>query len=353
MNRGAVMSSVSSVMVNPKMAGPTPADDEKVLDVRCLTVGFRRSRHETVEVVRDVSFSIAPGRTLVLLGESGSGKTVTAKAALRLLGANSVVEGEVRVGGTNVLALSDKEMRRRRGVDMGLVPQDALGSLDPLRRIGAQIEEVLLAHRVVASKGAARAEVTELLAAVGIPDPVRVARSFPHELSGGMRQRCLIAIAISCKPQLLIADEPTTALDVTIQAQVLELLARLQSEMGMGLLMVTHDVGVARQIADQVAVMYAGRLVETGTAEQVLNRPAHPYTSGLLAAIPTPETRRGDLQAIAGRPPTPAELAEAGGCAFAARCPAATSQCRAVDPDAVEVEAGHAAACLLAGPARP
>jgi oligopeptide/dipeptide ABC transporter ATP-binding protein len=189
----------------------------------------------------------------------------------------------------------------------------------------------------------------ELLASVGIPDPARVAGSYPHELSGGMRQRSLIAIAIACRPRLLVADEPTTALDVTIQAQVLDLLRRLQDEMQMGLLMVTHDVGVARQIADQVAVMYGGRLIETGTVAEVLDHPAHPYTAGLLDAAPTPDTPRSQLRAIPGRPPAPSEIPESG-CAFAPRCPKASPQCGEVLPPPVVLGPERIAACLLADP---
>ena len=229
-----------------------------------------------------------------------------------------------------------------------MVPQDPTGSLDPLRRIGRQIVEVLRIHGVEATKAAASARAEQLLAGVGIADPRRVARSYPHELSGGMRQRAVIALAVACAPKVLIADEPTTALDVTIQAQVLELIAGLQQDQGMGMLMVTHDVGVARQVADRVAIMYAGRIVEEGPATEVLDHPRHPYTAALLAAVPTPQVERGQLQAIPGRPPSPAEV-PVDACAFAPRCPAATDECRAQVPAPVVVGVTHRSSCLLAG----
>jgi len=251
-------------------------------------------------VVRDVSFGVDAGQTLVLLGESGSGKSVTARSLMRLYGANAHIRGQVRLSGIDLLGLSEKQMRAHRGSTIGFVPQDAHGALDPLRRIGSQINEVLLTHGVADKRRQASPLARDLLSSVGIPDPERVADAFPHELSGGMRQRCLIAIAIACRPRLLIADEPTTALDVTIQAQVLDLLAKLQDEMHMGLLMVTHDVGVARQVADQVAVMYGGRLIETGTAQEVLDHPAHPYTVGLLRRGADPRHAPGRIAGHTG-----------------------------------------------------
>jgi oligopeptide/dipeptide ABC transporter ATP-binding protein len=230
------------------------------------------------------------------------------------------------------------------------VPQDASGSLDPLRRVGSQIAEVLRRHGMEHGRKAARQRAEHLLAQVGLPDPARAVRSYPHELSGGMRQRALIAIAIACEPKVLVADEPTTALDVTIQAQVLDLFASLQADLGMGLLLVTHDVGVARQMADRVAVMYAGRLVEEGPGVTVLEQPAHPYTAGLLRAVPTPETPRGQLQAIPGQPPAAGEAVDEG-CSFAPRCSLTTEACRIDRPELVSVGASHLAACpVVNGP---
>jgi len=317
------------------------------LRVQDLAVTFR-SKRAAVRAVREVSFTVEPGRTLVLLGESGSGKSVSARATLRLYGDRVDVEGSATLADLDLFGLSEAEMRAVRGKSLGFVPQDAGGSLDPLRRIGAQVAEVVRWHGVERTRRAARDRAVDLLAQVGIPDPGRVARAYPHELSGGMRQRALIAIAISCGPRVLIADEPTTALDVTIQAQVLELFARLQDELGMGLLMVTHDVGVAEQVADRVAVMYAGRLVEEGPGAVVLSQPAHPYTAGLLGAVPTPETPRGGLQAIAGQPP-PAGAVVADGCAFADRCAFAVEACRRESPPLAEVGPGHRAACPVVG----
>jgi oligopeptide/dipeptide ABC transporter ATP-binding protein len=318
-----------------------PADGR--LEVEDLSVTFR-SKTRSVEAVRGISFTIEPGKTLVLLGESGSGKSVSARSVLRLYSDAVQIGGQARLGGVDLFGLAERDMRSLRGKAIALVPQDASGSLDPLRRIGSQIAEVLRHHQIEPTRRAARRHAVDLLAQVGIPDPVRAVRSYPHELSGGMRQRALIAIAIACSPKVLIADEPTTALDVTIQAQVLDLFAGLQESLGMGLLLVTHDVGVARQMADRVAVMYAGRLVEEGPAATVLEHPGHPYTAGLLRAVPTPDTPRGSLQAIPGQPPAAGEAVDHG-CSFAPRCVLATETCRTDRPELVLVGAAHAAAC--------
>jgi oligopeptide/dipeptide ABC transporter ATP-binding protein len=247
------------------------------------------------------------------------------------------------LGDVDLFGLSERAMQRLRGRSIALVPQDASGTLDPLRHVGAQIAEVLRWHGMVESRKAARERAVELLAQVGLPDPKRAAGAYPHELSGGMRQRALIAIAIACSPQLLIADEPTTALDVTIQSQVLDLFAQLQADLGMGLLLVTHDVGVARQIADRVAVMYAGRLVEEGPVT-LLEAPAHPYTAGLLGAVPSPGTPRGGLLAIPVQPPAAGESVPSA-CAFAPRCSHAIEDCRHQRPELVRVGPEHLAAC--------
>ena len=325
---------------------PGPTFDG-TLQVEDLAVTFRTKRR-SVEAVRGVSFTVEAGKTLVLLGESGSGKSVSARAILRLYSDAVDVTGRAFLGGVDFFGASEQKMQSIRGSSLALVPQDATGSLDPLRRIGSQIAEVLRRHGIENSRKAARKRAVDLLHQVGIPDPARVVRSYPHELSGGMRQRALIAIAIACSPKVLIADEPTTALDVTIQAQVLDLFASLQQELGMGLLLVTHDVGVARQMADRVAVMYAGRLVEEGPGSLVLEEPAHPYTAGLLGAVPTPETERGRLMAIPGQPPAAGETLGAG-CSFAVRCSFATERCRSEAPQLVEVGPGRRAACPVVG----
>jgi oligopeptide/dipeptide ABC transporter ATP-binding protein len=328
---------------------PAPAPTEGTLRVEDLAVTFR-SKRKSVEAVRGISFTVEAGKTLVLLGESGSGKSVSARSVLRLYSDAVDISGKATLGGVDLFDLDERAMQSLRGRAIALVPQDASGSLDPLRRVGSQIAEVLRRHGMEHGRKAARQRAEHLLAQVGLPDPARAVRSYPHELSGGMRQRALIAIAIACEPKVLVADEPTTALDVTIQAQVLDLFASLQADLGMGLLLVTHDVGVARQMADRVAVMYAGRLVEEGPGVTVLEQPAHPYTAGLLRAVPTPETPRGQLQAIPGQPPAAGEAVDEG-CSFAPRCSLVTETCRIDRPELVSVGTSHMAACpVVNGP---
>ncbi|SHK56311.1 peptide/nickel transport system ATP-binding protein/oligopeptide transport system ATP-binding protein [Pseudonocardia thermophila] len=316
-------------------------EDTPLLEIEHLSVTFGAAH-----AVRDVSLRLDPGGTVVVLGESGSGKSVTARSVLRLPGRRASVRGRIRLAGCDLFALDEKAMRQVRGRDIGFVPQDPNSSLDPLRRIGTQVEEVLQVHGAVADRRARRARVAELLALVGIPNPARTARSYPHELSGGMRQRVVIAMAVACAPRLIIADEPTTALDVTVQAQVLDLFTTLQRELGTALLLVTHDVGVAAELAADVVVMYAGRIVERGPAAAVLTAPAHPYTAGLLGARPRPGLRRGELAAIPGGPPPATEVVDAA-CAFAPRCGRAEPACSATAPELRDVGPGRAAACLL------
>ncbi|MBN9110954.1 MAG: ABC transporter ATP-binding protein [Pseudonocardia sp.] len=312
------------------------------LQVTSLTTTFV-SRHRSVDVVRGVSFTLRRGETMMLLGESGSGKSVTARSIMQLYGASAKLGGSVTMNGMELLGMSGSELRSLRGGQVALIPQDPTGALDPLRRIGAQLVEVLNVHGVETTKPAARRRAEELLAMVGIPDPKRVADSYPHQLSGGMRQRAVIAIAVSCDPQVLIADEPTTALDVTVQAQILELIVELQQRSGTAVLMVTHDVGVARDFGGRIGVMYAGKLVEEGPAAQVLGDPKHPYTAGLLAALPTPGVERGHLRSIVGAPPPVGAFPA--GCAFAPRCPQARPSCHEQDPPLVDVAPDRSAAC--------
>ncbi|WRZ95266.1 ABC transporter ATP-binding protein [Streptomyces sp. NBC_01007] len=256
-----------------------------ILDIENLTVRYE-GPDGPVRAVDGVSLTVGKGEALVILGESGSGKTTVARTVLALLGRDAHVTGRVRLGGTDLRGLGEAELSRIRGRRIGFVPQDPAGALDPLRRIGPQITEVLLRHRTAVGRRAARAAVPELLTIAGVTDPERVARAYPHELSGGLKQRAVIALAVSCGPELLIADEPTTALDALLRGRILDLFDTLRTERGISLLLVTHDLTAARRIGGRVAVMRAGRIVELGPAEQVLAPPAEPRAGELLAAPP-------------------------------------------------------------------
>jgi peptide/nickel transport system ATP-binding protein len=318
---------------------------DPILSVRDLTVSFR-TEDETVRAVRGVSFDLAPSEILGLVGESGSGKSTVAMALTALNRTrNSEFEGEVLYDGRNLLQLSDSELRGVRGARIAMIFQDPMTSLTPVHRVGSLITEVLRAHEPISRK-AARARAVELLAEVGIPDPAHRVDDFPHEFSGGMRQRVMIAMALACRPAVLIADEPTTALDVTIQAQIMRLIRRLRAEHRTAVLLITHDLGVIAQSAESVAVMYAGRLVEQGHARDVFATPRHPYTQALLGSIPRVDRpRAGRLRAIDGQPPSMA-LADQG-CAFAPRCPVAAEICRTLPHlDQRGATAGHLDACL-------
>jgi oligopeptide/dipeptide ABC transporter ATP-binding protein len=302
------------------------------LSVTDLHTEFRR-RDSVIQAVRGISFAMSPGGTMTLLGESGSGKSVTVRSIMRLHNRNAQITGTINVAGTDVMALNSRQLSAFRGRRIALVPQDPTGALDPLRTVGTQLVEVIRWHGIEKNRRAAHTRAADLLARVGIPDPVRALRSHPHELSGGMRQRVMIAIAISGEPAVLLADEPTTALDVTVQAQIRELFADLQRDLHTALLLITHDVGVARDMGGHIGVMYAGRIVESGPAEDVLNSPHHPYTRGLLDCIPRPSVERGTLRVIEGRPPLPGE--QFAGCPFAPRCPHRTEACEAAEPTAI------------------
>jgi oligopeptide transport system ATP-binding protein len=324
-----------------------PRSPELVLDVRHLSVSFPMASGEKLRAVRDVSFSIRRGESVGLVGESGSGKSVTALAILRLLPvAPRGVGGKVLFGTDDLLQLDGRHLRRIRGGRIGTVFQDPMSSLNPVLTVGRQISEMVRLHRHLDARAAERRTV-ELLERVEIPDAARRAGQYPHEFSGGMRQRAMIAMALSCDPELLIADEPTTALDVTIQAQILDLLRRLRQEMNMSILLITHDFGVVAGTTDRVNVMYAGRIVEAGLVDDVFERPQHPYTQGLLASLPRLGVSKLEpLTAIAGSPPDPRHLSS--GCPFRPRCSQAIDRCVDDDPP-LEAITGHtSAACWVA-----
>jgi peptide/nickel transport system ATP-binding protein len=320
---------------------------DALLRVEDLRVQFP-TEDGVVCAVDGVSYELERGRTLGIVGESGSGKTVSSLTTMGLTRAQSArISGRILFEGVDLVALPEGRMRALRGGELTMVFQDPLSSLHPLHRVGAQLTEAIHAHRSVAAR-AARERAVELLELVGIPDAGRRVDAYPHELSGGMRQRAMIAMALANEPKLLIADEPTTALDVTVQAQILALLRRLQDELGMAIVLIAHDLGVVAEMADEIAVMYAGRIVERGSAEQVLSAPQHPYTWGLLRSIPTLERPREErLVPIEGRPPS--LIHRPSGCHFHPRCPHAQPAHAQIDPRLQEVpgEVGHAVACLL------
>jgi peptide/nickel transport system ATP-binding protein len=318
----------------------------EIRDLRVRFVG----REETIHAVNGVSFTLPPGKVLCILGESGSGKTVTLRALMRLLPPRrSVIEGSVRIDGEDVLAMPSRALRDLRGGLVGMVFQEPMTALDPVYTIGRQIIETVRRH-TGCDRRTARARALELLELVRIPSAAPRLHAYPHELSGGLRQRAMIAIALSCKPRLLLADEPTTALDATVQVQILILLRNLQRELGMGMIFVTHDLGVAAEIADMVAVMYGGRIVESGSVERVLRTPAHPYTAGLLASTVHGQPRDRDISAIPGSPPDLRRLPP--GCSFAPRCARRLPACTTTLPEPRFLGSGRMAACL-AVPAAP
>ena len=309
--------------------------EEPLLSVRDLRVTFTRQGEEPFVAVDGVSFDVRPGQTVGLVGESGCGKSVTSLAIMGLLPQRGVrVEGEVLYGGTNLLTQTREQMRDRRGRDLGMIFQDPLSSLNPVVPIGLQVTEVLERHKGLSRK-AATPLAREMLEKVGIPDPTRRLKDYPHQLSGGMRQRALIAMALACEPRLLIADEPTTALDVTIQAQILALLKELVEDSGTALVMITHDLGVVAGLVDRVNVLYGGRIVERGDRHPLFAAPRHPYTHGLLASIPRLDGARGEkLTPIPGS--VSDNLPWANACAFAPRCSQPIDVCVQRTPELVE-----------------
>ncbi|HEY8486118.1 MAG TPA: ABC transporter ATP-binding protein [Limnochordales bacterium] len=322
---------------------------EVLLDVRDLRTCFA-GPDGPVWAVDGVSFQVPQGQTLGLLGESGCGKSATALSILRLIPAPSgrIAGGQVWFAGRELLGLPEREMRRIRGRAIAMVFQEPMTSLNPVFTVGDQILEAIRLHQRVGRAEAWRLAV-EALRQVGIADAARRVHDYPHQMSGGMRQRVMIAMAVACRPALLIADEPTTALDVTIQAQILELLRRLQQELGMAVLLITHNMGVVAEMAHRVAVMYAGRVVEQADVRTLFRRPAHPYTAALLESVPKLHGPRGRLRAIEGTVPAPGRFPP--GCRFHPRCPQAMEVCRTLEPPTVELEPGHQVACWLHGPA--
>ncbi len=313
-----------------------------LLTVRGLTTRFRLAEGE-VHAVNGVDFAVAEGETVAVVGESGCGKSVTALSLLRLVLPPGVITAdEIVFEGRDLLRISEEEMRDIRGNRIAMIFQEPMTSLNPVFPIGRQIAEGLVIHRGLSRQGALE-EATKLLAQVGIPSPVERLRDYPHQLSGGMRQRVMIAMALACKPRLLIADEPTTALDVTIQAQILELMDRLREENRMALLLITHDLGVVAERADRTLVMYAGRIVEEGPTDKLLATPLHPYTEGLLASLPQRSEPGRPLTTIPGH--VPSLFGDLPGCGFCSRCPQKQWECDHEPPQLKEITPGHRVRC--------
>lgn len=319
-----------------------------LLEVDNLRTHFRVGRDQVAKAVDGVSFQLAQGKTLALVGESGCGKSQTAFSIMRLIAENGFhPSGNIRFDRKNLSTLAEDEMRVIRGNDIAMIFQEPMTSLNPLYRIGNQLEEPLRIHRMM-QKIPARKRAIELLDRVGIPDPERRVDDFPHQLSGGMKQRVMIAMALSCEPKLLIADEPTTALDTTVQAQILELLESLRKETDMAILLITHNLGIVAQYADRVAVMYAGKIIEEAPVETLFESPAHPYTRGLLNSLPKEEPGKR-LEAIPGTVPYPGFIPE--GCAFHPRCAQVMPHCKNLPPpfSALSDTKDHQTACWLYG----
>jgi len=320
---------------------------EVLLDVRGLRTHFHTSGG-VIRAVDGVSWDVRKGETVALVGESGCGKSVSALSVMRLVSrpAGRIEAGEILFKGRNLLALSEEEMRQVRGREIGMIFQEPMTSLNPVLTVGRQLTEPLEVHLNM-NRAESQARAVELLSLVGIPDGARRLRQFPHQFSGGMRQRIMIAMALACNPALILADEPTTALDVTIQAQILELMKSLSRRLGVAILMITHNLGVVARYADRVNVMYAGKIVERATARELYANPRHPYTLGLLRSVPRlDEPRRAKLQPISGQPPDLSRLPA--GCSFAPRCAYVIERCRHETPPLDPVTPDHVSACWLA-----
>ncbi|WP_232696243.1 ABC transporter ATP-binding protein [Brevibacillus daliensis] len=322
---------------------------ERILEVKDLHVSFHTYAGE-VKAVRGVNFHVNKGEAVAIVGESGCGKSVTAQSIMKLIPTppGQYKKGEILFNGKDIIPMSNKQMQDIRGKDMGMIFQDPMTSLNPTMTIGNQIMEGLIKHQNMA-KSAAKQRAIELLEIVGIPQPDRRVNQYPHEFSGGMRQRAMIAISLACSPKLLIADEPTTALDVTIQAQILDLMKDLQKKMGTSIIMITHDLGVVAEMCERVIVMYAGKVIEQGTVDEIFYNPQHPYTKGLLHSVPRLDLNRDEpLTPIFGTPPD--LLKPPAGCGFAARCDCTMKVCLEHDPELTEINASHKSACWLQHP---
>jgi len=341
-----------SATADPAPTTPAGAGDAPLLEVEDLAVHFE-TEDGLVRAVDGISFSVARGRTLGIVGESGSGKSVSTQTIMGLTRAtNAKISGRALLEGQDLLTLPNKQLRRIRGKDVAMVFQDPLSSLHPFFKVGTQLVEAVRTHQDV-PKAQALDRAVELLDLVGIPDARKRVGAYPHEFSGGMRQRVMIAMALVNDPKLLIADEPTTALDVTVQAQILELIQRLQEELGMAVILITHDLGVVAEVAHDICVMYAGRIVESAPKDAIFVSPEHPYTWGLLKSIPRLDVPRDEqLVPIEGRPPSLINLP--GGCSFHPRCPYVRDAHRKTDPrlEPVPGDPGHGVACLLASETR-
>ena len=317
---------------------------KNVLTFSDFCLDLRDDDGQAYNLLDHISFAVPNGRALGVVGESGCGKSMTSLAAMRLLPpAAHISGGRILLGDTDITAKSEKEMYAIRGKEMSMIFQEPMTSLNPVLTIGFQIEEMLLRHEKGLTKAQMHERVIDLLRKVGIPNPEKRAKSYPHEFSGGMRQRTMIAIAIACRPQLLIADEPTTALDVTIQAQVLDLMMRLKEDGSM--MLITHNLGVVAEVCEDVVVMYAGQIIESGPVREVFLHPAHPYTQGLLRAIPMLETTSKTLESIPGVVPTVQNFPQ--GCRYAPRCAYAKEECRQQRPSRRQLGSGHDVACYL------
>ncbi len=318
-----------------------------LLEVKNLKTGFK-TENDVMMAVDDVSFQVEKGKTLGIVGESGCGKSVTSLSIMRLIPnpPGKIYEGEILFNGESLLALSEKKMRSVRGNHISMIFQEPMTSLNPVFTVGDQISEAIKLHMKGLTKSQIHEKTIEMLQLVGIPEPEARINEYPHQLSGGMRQRIMIAMALSCGPELLIADEPTTALDVTIQAQILELINRLQKELGMAVILITHDLGVVAETCDNVAVMYAGKIIEYGSVRDIFHRPKHHYTKGLLNSVPHFDSgkRLTRLETIPGIVPNLSDIPP--GCRFQDRCTAVQNDCKDTEPELHEILPGHTVACF-------